>query len=160
MFNICIFQVSLVFCKLRVFPRYLWKNYGICYMIWMEHSQIHYILVCPLAYAIMWLRPNFFCQTQKKKSTLVSNGWKWFGNFLSDSPPPPPPQNKKKKVQVLRIFIVRVIQSTTGIYQCCSRASDLRMYISQTSGYRDSLIDIDWFYWVKNRLLETSRYQS
>ena len=43
----------------------------------------------------------------------------------------------KKKVQVLRIFIVRVIQSTTGIYQCCSRASDLRMYISHPSGYRD-----------------------
>ena len=44
---------------------------------------------------------------------------------------------RKKKVQILRIFIERVIKSTTGIYQCCSRASDLRMYMSHPSGYRD-----------------------
>ena len=51
------------------------------------------------------------CQTQKKrrkKLTLVSYGRKWFGNFLSDS--------KKKKVLDLRIFIVRVIQSTSGVF--------------------------------------------
>ena len=44
---------------------------------------------------------------------------------------------KKKKVQVLRIFFVRVIQSTTGNYHCCSRASDVRRYTSHPSGYRD-----------------------
>ena len=44
---------------------------------------------------------------------------------------------KKKKVQVLRIFFVSVIQSTTGSYHCCSRASDLRRYTSHPSGYRD-----------------------
>ena len=54
--------------------------------------------------------------------------------FCKAPPPPPPPQ---KKVQVLRINIVRVIQSTTGVYQCCSRVADLRMYISHPSGYRD-----------------------
>ena len=32
------------------------------------------------------------------------------------------PKKKKKKVQVLRIFFVRVIQSTTGSYHHCSRA--------------------------------------
>ena len=47
------------------------------------------------------------------------------------------PKKKKKKVQVLRIFFVRVIQSTTGSYHCCSRASDLRRYTSHPSGYRD-----------------------
>ena len=40
---------------------------------------------------------------------------------------------KKKKVQVLRIFFVRVIQSSTGSYHCCSRASDLRRYTSHPS---------------------------
>ena len=47
------------------------------------------------------------------------------------------PKKIKIKVQVLRIFFVRVIQSTTGSYQCCSRASDLRRYTSHPSGYRD-----------------------
>ena len=70
-----------------------------------------------------------YCQTpkKKKKSTLLS-----YGRNI--------------------IFIVRVIQSTTGIYQCCSRDSDLRMYISQPSGYK-----IYSFYLVENRLLETVR---
>ena len=45
---------------------------------------------------------------KRKKSTLVSYGQKWFENFLSDS-------KKKKKVLDLRIFIVRVIQSTSGV---------------------------------------------
>ena len=50
-------------------------------------------------------------------------------------------KKNKNKVQVLRKFFERVIQSTTGSYHCCSRASDLRMYISHPSGYRDILID-------------------
>ena len=70
---------------------------------------------------------------EKKKSTLVSYGRKWFWNFLSDSPPPP------KKVQVLRMFIARVIQSTTGSYQCCSRALNLRL-----QGLIDWLILCSW----------------
>ena len=92
------------------------------------------------------------CQTPKKKLPLVSYGRKWFWNFLSDS------KKKEKKVQVLRRFFVRVIQSTTRSYHCCSRASDLRMYISHPLGYRDLLID--WFDLVENRLVETYRYQS
>ena len=47
------------------------------------------------------------------------------------------PKKIIKKVQVLRIFFVSVIQSTTGSYHCCSRASDLRMCTSHPSGYRD-----------------------
>ena len=76
-----------------------------------------------------------YCQTPKKIKIKVDFGLLrtkvvWRSSVRLQ-------KKKKKKVQVLRIFIVRVIQSTTGIYQCCSRASDLRMNISQPSGYRD-----------------------
>ena len=77
-----------------------------------------------------------FCQTQKKKSRLwCLTDESGLEIFYQTAPPPPPPP--KKKVQVIRIFIVRVIQSTAGIHQCCSRASDLRMYTSHPSGYWD-----------------------
>ena len=46
---------------------------------------------------------------KRKKSNSVSYGRKWFENFLSDS------KKKKKKVLDLRIFIVRVTQSTSGV---------------------------------------------
>ena len=73
------------------------------------------------------------CQTPKKKKKshlwclTDESGFKIF----CQTP------KKKKKVQVLRIFFVSVIQSTTGSYHCCSRVSDLRRYTSHPSGYRD-----------------------
>ena len=73
-----------------------------------------------------------FCQTQKKIK-IKSRLW----CLTDESGLEIFCQTPKKKVQVLRIFILRVIQSTTGMYQCCSRASDLRMYTSHPSGYRD-----------------------
>ena len=100
-------------------------SYCESYFLWLRPLQFNY-----LSYKLFLEKKS--CQTQKKKkkkSSLVSYGRKWFWNFLSDS--------KKKKVQVLRIFFVRVIQSTTGSYHCCSRASDLRRYTSHPSGYRD-----------------------
>ena len=112
--------------------------------IWLGHSNSN---TCRTSF--FWEKK--FCQSQKK--SRLCHGRKWFRNFLSDSK-----KKKMKKMKVLRIFIVRVYQSTTGIYQCCRRDSDLRMYISHPSGYRDKLID--WFYFVENRLSETSRYQS
>ena len=64
------------------------------------------------------------CQTQKKRKKKVDFGvlrtkvvWKLSVRL----------KKKKKKVLDLRIFIVSVIQSTPGIYKCCSRASYLRM---------------------------------
>ena len=84
-----------------------------------------------------WKKNHVRLQTkERKKSTLVSYGRKWFGNFLSDS------KKKKKKVLDLRIFIVSVIQSTPGIYKFCSRASYLRMYISPPLRLQ-GLIDFD-----------------
>ena len=74
------------------------------------------------------------CQTPKKKKKKVTFGVLRTKVVLKFSVRL---QKKKKKVQVLRIFFVRVIQSTTGSYHCCSRASDLRRYTSHPSGYRD-----------------------
>ena len=93
-------------------------------------SVINYPKTCVRPLQFNYLSYDLFlekksCQTPKKKrkkSTLVFYGRKWFGNFLSDS-------KKKKKVLDLRIFIVSVIQSTPGIYKCCSRASYSGMYI-------------------------------
>ena len=73
------------------------------------------------------------CQTPKKKEKKVTFGVLRTKVVLKFSVR----LQKKKKVQVLRIFFIRVIQSTTGSYHCCSRASDLRRYTSHPSGYRD-----------------------
>ena len=73
------------------------------------------------------------CQTPKKKEKKVIFGVLRTKVVLKFSVR----LQKKKKVQVLRIFFVSVIQSTTGSYHCCSRASDLRRYTSHPSGYRD-----------------------
>ena len=73
------------------------------------------------------------CQTPKKKEKKVTFGVLRTKVVLKFSVR----LQKKKKVQVLRIFFVRVIQSTTGSYHCCSRASDLRRYTSHPPGYRD-----------------------
>ena len=73
------------------------------------------------------------CQTPKKKEKKVIFGVLRTKVVLKFSVR----LQKKKKVQVLRIFFVSVIQSTTGSYHYCSRASDLRRYTSHPSGYRD-----------------------
>ena len=72
------------------------------------------------------------CQTPKKKEKKVIFGVLWTKVVLKFSV-----RLQKKKVQVLRIFFLSVIQSTTGSYHCCSRASDLRRYTSHPLGYRD-----------------------
>ena len=74
------------------------------------------------------------CQTPKKKKKKVIFGVLRTKVVLKFSVRL---QKKKKKVQVLRIFFVSVIQSTTGSYHCCSRASDMRRYTSHPSGYRN-----------------------
>ena len=75
------------------------------------------------------------CQTPKKKKKKVTFGVLRTKVVLKFSVRLQ--KKKKKKVQVLRIFFVRVIQSTTGSYHCCSRASDVGRYTSHPSGYRD-----------------------
>ena len=72
-----------------------------------------------------------FCQTPKQKKKKVTFSVLRTKLVLKFS------VRLQKKKKVLRIFFVRVIQSTTGSYHCCSRASDLRRYTSHPSGYRD-----------------------
>ena len=75
------------------------------------------------------------CQTPKKKKKKVIFGVLRTKVVLKFSVRLQ--KKKEKKVQVLKIFFVSVIHSTTGSYHCCSRASDLRRYTSHPSGYRD-----------------------
>ena len=84
--------------------------------------------------SFFWKKNPVRLQKKRKKSHL------W---FLTDESgfeifcQTPKKKKRKKNMQVLRIFFVRVIQSTTGSYHCCSRASDFRRYTSHSSGYRD-----------------------
>ena len=105
--------------------------------------RAHFITHCPFGFDFTLLRPFQFnylsyelflekksCQTPKKKKK--SHLW-----CLTDESGFEIFCQTPKNVQVLKIFFVRVIQSSTGDYHCCSRASDLRRYTSHPSGYRD-----------------------
>ena len=119
----------VVMCSVQLMNQYIDGMYSWwCCFYYLRPLQFNY-----LSYKLFLEKKS--CQTPKKKKKKVTFGvlrTKMVSNFFFRLP-----KKKEKKVQVLRIFFVRVIQSSTGSYHCCCRASDLRRYTSHPSGYRD-----------------------